>query len=529
MTFLHRDASDLSFFFSFLSVLSSVSDDAVSTRVALVALNARIEQDVTQQEIASSIQAAFHSVDCSPQPSLLAIKQRNNEESTALNVQDSVKSIDSSEVPPPSPKTIVRVSSYLESNSRKYKEPLIESSTKFKDLKKEDLLIDEEPPPRPGSACSVSTKPLKRSSSLLNFAEVPSRNISSKNTKRIRNLQRSLSDLSADDKEDFEAEQERLQREYIKLQRQFILWQQQLMNNHAMLREECIVPQYARTLRQSHSLPEGEDYSDETTPSAPLVSRSLSYEPTKERCSTLPRSTINIPSLEFGSIPLSNGTSTLRSSKTKSYFKPPQVRASTKSRQRLPPEIRKEGDVDITDDAKMLTTILPSFESLKLITENTEEDIHSSISRLKDTSSTTKPAPVAPQENKKLPFVHKSSTFPKLNTRINNGDLMVDKDQKCVNGNTGQSKLPENGSKISEQSLNSPLPPPPPPMPVGGVSKGSSQEKCVKSSGQKNGIGKRDFTPDVDPREQLMLEIRKFGGRTALRKVSVAIILENDT
>lgn len=494
----------------------------MSTRVALVAFNARIEQDVTQQEIASSIQAAFHSVDCSPQPSLLSIKQRNVDDSNVQNLRD--RSLESFESIPPKTTTTVKVPLNLDTVSKSSIRSSPEITRKFGDLEREALLIDEEPLPRPASSGCASTKNLRRSSSLLNFADTSHRNSSSyANSKRVRHLQRSLSDLTTDDKEDFETEQESLHREYIKLQRQFILWQQQLMNNHAMLREECIVPQYARTLRQSHSLPEGEDSFEEVSSSVPLVSRSLSYEPTKDRCSTLPRSAINITSLELGSIPIGNGTSTLRSSKTKSYFKPPQVRISTKSRQRLPPEIKKEGDVDITDDTKMLTTILPSFESLKLITENHDEDsLSNGVSRLKDMNPVTKHTPT---EGRRVPVVHLSSTFPKLNTRLNNGDKTADSNLKYVNGDTGQSKLQTDCSKATEQqSQQQPQPPPPPPVPTFGMSKSSFKES-TKSTGQRNGVERRNVSLDVDPREQLMLEIRKFGGRTALRKVSRFVYL----
>lgn len=510
---------------------SSVSGEAVSTRVALVALNARIEQDVTQQEIASSIQAAFHSVDFAPLPSLLAIKQRNSEDSTTQSERTPDKLHSSPEpAPPPKTTTTVKVPLNLESEDKNQKEPLSEVTKRLSE--REALVIDEEPLPRPVSTKCASSKSLKRSSSLLNFNDVTHRNASLTNSKRVHQLQRSLSDLTTDGKEDFEAEQERLQREYIKLQRQFILWQQQLINNHAMLREECIVPQYARTLRQSHSLPEGEDTFEETKPSVPLVSRSLSYEPTKDRFSTLPRSTINITSLEFGSIPIGNGTSTLRSSKTKSFFKPPQIRASTKNRQRLPPEIKREGDVDITDDTKMLTTILPSFETLKLITENNDEisNTHLGTSRLKDTNlvlAKNNNTPTQSSEVRKVPVVHLSSTFPKLNSRLSNGDKTADRNLKYVNGDTGQSKLHVVCStKMTEQSHN---PPPPPPMPqVDGVSKCSVNENSIKSTGHRNGVSKKEFSPREDPRERLMLEIRKFGGRTALRKVSWFLIYKID-
>lgn len=512
------------FLFSLLIVLSFVSGEAVSTRVALVALNARIEQDVTQQEIASSIQAAFHSVECSPQPSLLSIKQRSVDDSHVQISQD--HSSGPFESIPPKTTTTVKVPLNLDTVNRSSIRSSPEITRKFGDLEREALLIDEEPLPRPASSGCAATKNLRRSSSLLNFADTSHRNSSYANNKRSRHLQRSLSDLTTDEKEDFETEQERLHREYIKLQRQFILWQQQLMNNHAMLREECIVPQYARTLRQSHSLPEGEDSFEEVSPSVPLVSRSLSYEPTKDRCSTLPRSAINITSLELGSIPIGNGTSTLRSSKTKSYFKPPQVRVSTKSRQRLPPEIKKEGDVDITDDTKMLTTILPSFESLKLITENHDEDsLSNGVSRLKDMNPVTKHTPT---EGRKVPVVHLSSTFPKMNTRLNNGDKTADSNLKYVNGDTGQSKPQTDCSKATEQQSqqkSQPPPPPPPPVPTFGMSKSSVKESTNKSTGQRNGVERRTVALDVDPREQLMLEIRKFGGRTALRKVSRFVLM----
>lgn len=507
----------------------------MSTKVALVALNARIEQDATQQEIASSIQAAFHSVDYAPpqQPSLLAIKQRNSNQQTAKDPSSvavqklPVKAWGRSESPVAKTATSNHTSTPVRvlPSSQDRRSPSVSESSR-KNSEKEALVIDDEEYSVPKRQVSPAVN-LKRSSSLLNLTP---KNAPAFRSRTSRQLQRSLSDLTADAKEedDFVAEQERLQREYLKLQRQFLLWQQQLMNNHAMLREECIVPQYvqARTLRQSHSLPEGEDTFD-TSPSSgvpPLVSRSLSYEPTKDRCSTLPRSAINITSLEFGSIPhLTNGTSTLRSSKTKSYFKPPQVRASTKSRQRLPPEIKREGDVDITDDAKMLTTILPSFETLKLITENHDEDSTNS-SRLKADS----PARINKNNNtegsgtRKVPVVHLSSTFSKLsngnntNSKLSNGTADKSdaiRDLKYVNGDSGQSSSRRDCpvAKTTEQSA-----PPPPPMPT--VVNGKNS---IKSVGQRNGVAsKRDFTPSVDPREKLMLEIRKFGGRTALRKVS---------
>lgn len=278
--------------------------------------------------------------------------------------------------------------------------------------------VDTNESPLPQSHPNPS-KSLRRSSSLLNLANLPP----PAKSNRVRHLQRSLSDLSIDDKGEFEAEQQRLQREYAKLQRQFVLWQQQLMSNHAMLSEECLVPQYARTLRQSHSLPEGEDYSDESSAPCPLVSRSLSYEPTKDRSSTLPRSTINIPSLvEFGSTTtINNGSSTLRSSKTKSYFKPPQVRISTKNRQRLPPEIRKDGDLDIYDDSKILSTILPTFDSLKLISEN--EDGDSTISKLRNNQPLTKLESLRNNRNQKdATVLKKNEQATKLENLLNGDD-----------------------------------------------------------------------------------------------------------
>ncbi|KFM72732.1 hypothetical protein X975_04266, partial [Stegodyphus mimosarum] len=529
---------------------TSASDDGEAvTRVALVALNARIEQDVTQQEIASSIQAAFQSLDC-PQrtePSLLAIKQRSTP--TQDRSEEVSASDDINEDPDPSSclsspeikceqldypddssnlqKTTVRLSLNLESKQSEDEElepcqEPIAPPPDFRSIEKEALVIDEDHAPKPPPATHLKT--LKRSSSLLNLKDVAPKSGIHKNSKNIRHIQRSLSDLCADDKEEFEAEQERLQREYIKLQRQFILWQQQLLNNHAMLREECIVPQYARTLRQSHSLPEGEDYSDEPLTSAPLVSRSLSYEPTKEKCSTLPRSTINIPSLEFGPIPINSGSSTLRSSKTKNYFKPPQVRTSTKSRQRLPPEIRKEGDLDISDDTKMLSTILPSFESLKLIAENNDEDFQSNISRLKkplhivksDIKSNVRQQSECKTQSPQLPL--KVCTFPKPHSKEDNGDRnhTMNNDKYLNGGNEDRSHsnvaLGPVNTKESKDNL---LPPPPPPLPVGKISKGSCPDVPRKSTGLRNSSERKELAPQIDPREQLMQEIRKFGGRTA--------------
>ncbi|XP_054722727.1 cordon-bleu protein-like 1 [Uloborus diversus] len=480
---------------------SSFSENEV-TKAALAALNARIEQDVTQQQIASSIQAAFHSVDCAQrnEPSLLAIKQKKRHGELGTFRELSV-----SHNPPV---TKVRLSLNLRPEVVDHNDlTILEPPPKFRSPDKEALVIDEEP--RLPQSQFAST--LKRSSSLLNLSDVKPKVAVSKNSKKVRQLQRSLSDLTSDDKEEFEAEQERLQKEYVKLQRQFILWQQQLLSNHAMLREECIMPQYARTLRQSHSLPEGEDYSTDSSAPVPLVSRSLSYEPTKDRCSTLPRSTINIPSLEFGSIPAHCGSSTLRSSKTKSYFKPPQVRASTKNRQRLPPEIRKEGEIDITDDKQMMTTILPSFESLKLITENSEEDV---LSRLSQTTPTLPKKVENGVAGEKNGFSNSSSI-----NRLHNGESAHhDKDLKYVNGSANL--LSRQSSECTKNNSTNSQPPRPPPLPVGGVLKEAQKEKCSKTPEIPNGVQRKNS--NGGSRDQLMLEIRKFGGRTALRKISLA-------
>ncbi|GIX96362.1 uncharacterized protein CEXT_776301, partial [Caerostris extrusa] len=594
-------------------------DDSV-TRVALVALNARIEQEVTQQEIASSIQAAFHSLD-NPQrigPSLLAIKQRGGRTAkgavTPLDQPSSTpggrcpedklqksSALKEKDVPYPLQKSTAKLSLDLDSKDSKEISCTLEKSSPKPDLSKnvgvnipvkqqkslikldleskvnaevsnplqkllasdldnsaEDetysqyqsstkLILDSKDdigdyletfPPPPSEFCGVDNEALviddkappvcrspvrstpssslRRSSSLLNLTGGSPSCVTSK-VKKARHLQRSLSDLSTEDKQEFEIEQERLHREYIKLQKQFILWQQQLLTNHAMLREECIVPQYARTLRQSHSLPEGEDYSEDSPTSCPLVTRSLSYEPTK--CSTLPRSTINIPSLEFGTLPINNGSSTLRSSKTKNYFKPPQVRISTKNRQRLPPEIRKDGDMDIYDDTKILSTILPSFESLKLISESNDDDVDGGALRLKNNV----PAPLVENvrnnnnnnnNNKKVPppVPTKTSAYQKNVVKPNN-EKNLNGHLICPNGDIGQSK-----QRVSDLAKNTghseaPVPPPPPPQPLGERSKVPIKLNGLKPVGEK-----RLVAPQVDPREQLMQEIRKCGGRTALRK-----------
>ncbi|GFT80537.1 uncharacterized protein NPIL_63681 [Nephila pilipes] len=623
------------------------------TRVALVALNARIEQEVTQQEIASSIQAAFHSLD-NPQkigPSLLAIKQRggrtavvengavtsrehplstpngrcpednlqsgfessddlkdntyplqkssarlnldlqqkNNEKNVYFSPQKSLTRLNL-EIKPKGKisdnsyhlkKSVVKLTSDLgtKDKAKDISRPFHESTaglisnfktensvnvtysqqnsttslisavetkdssddtsysqqksttrlvldlkddlengletflpppSEFSGVDNEALVIDDEDPTPCRSPRSTSSSSLRRSSSLLNLTE-GSPSCATSKVKKARHLQRSLSDLSSEDKQEFEVEQERLQREYIKLQRQFIRWQQQLLSNHAMLREECIVPQYARTLRQSHSLPEGEDYSDESPTSCPLVTRSLSYEPTK--CSTLPRSTINIPPLEFGPVSITNGSSTLRSSKTKSYFKPPQVRISTKNRQRLPPEIRKDGDMDIYDDTKILSTILPSFESLKLISETNDDDVDGGALRLKNNV----PAPLVEnlRNNKKVPppVPTKTSSYQKPVVKQNN-ERNLNGHVVCSNGDIVQSKRTNDPTG----HIESLVPPPPPPMPAVDRSKGSNKLNGLRSVSEKKIVA-----PKVDPREQLMQEIRKCGGRTALRKISLDI------
>ncbi|GBM72813.1 hypothetical protein AVEN_258523-1 [Araneus ventricosus] len=629
-----RDASDHTPCFS-LQTLIGVSSfpffagDSV-TRVALVALNARIEQEVTQQEIASSIQAAFHSLD-NPQrigPSLLAIKQRggrtpngavtpkdrplstpsgrcpkdispqppvhseseNGAKDVSYPLQKSTarlsldleppkdnkkKNVSSSPQNPvlacelkedakrpscdvhntstnvatdlelklsvknsnsPLPQKSLTSNAELKASAEDLSYSLQKSSTRLVlDLKDETENYLETFPPPPSEFCGVdneafvvdeavapvcrsptrssSSSSLRRSSSLLNLAEGSPSCVSIK-SKKARHLQRSLSDLSCDDKQEFEIEQERLQREYIKLQRQFIRWQEQLLSNHAMLREECIVPQYARTLRQSHSLPEGQDYSGDAPASCPLVTRSLSYEPTK--CSTLPRSTINIPSLDFGPVPITNGSSTLRSSKTKNYFKPPQVRVSTKNRQRLPPEIRKDGDLDIYDDSKILSTILPSFESLKLISETNDDDVDGGIMKSKNNA----PAPLVENLRNNIkkvppPVPTKTSTYQKPSLKKNN-ERNLNGHLGCPNGSIGQSmqRVSDPVTKAAGHS-EMPAPPPPPPMPTGERSKGSN-----KINGHKSINEKRIVAPQMDSREQLMQEIRKCGGRTALRKVS---------
>uniref|UniRef100_A0A2L2YCA0 WH2 domain-containing protein n=1 Tax=Parasteatoda tepidariorum TaxID=114398 RepID=A0A2L2YCA0_PARTP len=522
------------------------------TRVALVALNARIEQDVTQQEIASSIQAAFHSVDI-PQrvkPSLLSIKQRINlpKKNQSHVTQDGTCNENSadSNLPQVADKTVsasddslypLQKSSAILSLNVDSKEDdigietVLPPPTEFRSDEKEAFPVYSTSECSTTSTVSDAGSTLKRSSSLLSVAEV-SPKYPTLHSKKNSNIQRSLSNVHADDKEEFSLEQEKLQREYIELQKQFLVWQQQVLKNQAMLSEECMVSQYARTLRQSHSLPEGEDFSDDAPSSIPLVSRSLSYEPTKNICSTLPRSTINIPSLELNSLPITNGTSTLRSSKNKNYFKPPQVRISTKSRQRLPPEIRKDGELDISDDSKMLSTILPSFDTLKFIAEHKDEEVISKTSDYKNSDTNVK---LENNYNNKMreeaktvrrpQNPNKLATFPKPHTKISNGVSVKNGPcsvvAKCVNKNNSQSNGLPASAKVTEHSI-SPLPPPPPPLPSESEKpKEVLSLKTNKSSINQNKAIKKEIQPQIDPREQLMAEIRKMGGRTALRKISL--------
>lgn len=406
------------------------------------------------------------------------------------------------------------------------------------------------------------------------------------------NLKRSLSAHSLEQKSEFLAEQERLQQEYLKLQKQFVLWQKQLLSNHAILQEERIMPASStlpamppRTLRQSQSLPNGVpeshansdsgSFDDESSSSGgtSLVLRSLSYEPT-----TLPRSAINIPILDVNGANSKNGSSSLRSSTTKTHFKPPQIRPSTKCRQRLPPEVRKEDDSGsdllsrIHEELKSSSLILPpkfpsksSNEETPAVTklqaifqngpvkqDNTDKTNGScSVKAL----SSDRSSDVTSSENgsakkfltngaaspEKIPVTISSIFSKKIETtKIEDSSAPLRKRHSSgVLGNTteisrsGINSVDQNSekavaSKTSVVQPTAPLcakacetpatdsspPPPPPPLPTATATKKSvlltklAEKKVVKA-------------PSVDPREELMLEIRNFGGRRALKKTSL--------
>lgn len=412
--------------------------------------------------------------------------------------------------------------------------------------------------------------------------------------KETSNLKRSLSAHSLDQKSEFLAEQERLQQEYLKLQKQFVLWQKQLLSNHAVLQEERIMPASStlpamppRTLRQSQSLPNGVPeshansdtgaFDDENSSSAgtSLVLRSLSYEPT-----TLPRSAINIPILDVHGANPKNGSSSLRSSTTKTHFKPPQIRPSTKSRQRLPPEVRKEDDSGsdllsrIHEELKSSSLILPPKFPSKSSSEETpavaklQAIFQNGPVKQDNTDKANGPGSVSISSSDRSSDVTESASekkglingfaHPSLEKKVVSNSVFSRKIEtakvedhssahlrkrhssglqangnECslskaagINGNQNGEKVVASKtsatqppaplcSKASEPpATDSSPPPPPPPLPTMTSIKKSvpipkpAEKKVVKA-------------PAVDPREELMLEIRNFGGRRALKKTSL--------
>lgn len=206
------------------------------------------------------------------------------------------------------------------------------------------------------------------------------------------------------------------------------------------------------------------------------------------------------------------------------------MRISTKNRQRLPPEIRDSVDLDIYDDKKILSTILPSFDSLKLITENDDgehnknhqtrlENLKNVLNNRKDSTDVS----LQLKANKLESLLNGNDVLLQLKNGndcstknlLNNDEVKkvpppvpnktstMPKQYFGKNGHTdtGQEK-PVNGQTVI------PNPPPAPPVPASG------------NSGLKRVVPTKKLPEQqVDPREQLMQEIRKCGGRTALRKV----------
>lgn len=215
----------------------------------------------------------------------------------------------------------------------------------------------------------------------------------------------------------------------------------------------------------------------------------------------------------------------LRSSSTKTNFKPPEVKQTSASRQRLPPEARTE---EISEDKTLASlpqqngriTRSSSSAFKKFVFGNDHDSQPNSSS--KTVTYLNGPKELVNGETKTIQVngnkAHVVSNGFRPSFTIKSAPKVVG--FKPVDSSSSD-KTNGISVKVAIQPQNNAPPPPPPPQPQVPINK-SAGKTVVSSANLKAAIPRKGSRPPVvqlDPREELMLEIRNFGGRTSLRKV----------
>lgn len=369
-------------------------------------------------------------------------------------------------------------------------------------------------------------------------------------------------------KSEFAKEQERLQQEYRKLQKQFVVWQKQLMSNHTLLEKECLFPKKC-VVQESKS--------KSNNLSQPLIkireSKSLTRSPKSELLNNVTLSTWNSNRFtDYSTLPnkssirqsfsdkkgenidlnlqdLKTKTKTLtsnglRSSSNKTYFKPPAVRSSSSTRQRLPPEVRIEDDnqdkdhtinkIENRKERMSRRDSFQKFENLKTITHKQSSDqvfinnrkngMTNSIN-IKDVKSNLEISKENEKSINKLPVKESVPTFTYFGGPLNKNhqnDLQNRNYEDSWSRKENSQKLQNNTNTKEQNILHSAItvepPPPPPPPPFPSLPSKNNKQTSICHTVER----KQRPVPNhsVDPRDKLMIEVRNFGGRKGLRKIS---------
>ncbi|XP_023240108.1 actin cytoskeleton-regulatory complex protein PAN1-like isoform X2 [Centruroides sculpturatus] len=373
--------------------------------------------------------------------------------------------------------------------------------------------------------------------------------------------------INEESKSEFAKEQERLQQEYRKLQKQFVVWQKQLMSNHTLLEKECLFPkkcviQEDKPTKSNHFKPVVKVRESKSltrnTKSELLNNVTLSTWDSNRLTdySSLPNKSsirqsfsekrnekidINSSDLKIKTKNLSSNG--LRSSSNKTYFKPPAVRSSSSTRQRLPPEVRTEDEeknisINKIENRKERISRRDSFEKFensKMTIQNQPPENISVDNRkngtvkstnVKNIKSTLEISKVSEKSTNKTPIkgsvpmytyfggpLHKNN----YNSQIHNYDDSWSKKEN-------QQKLQTNTNTKEQNVIHClvtvpPPPPPPPPPPQLPLPTDVNKQTSVCQT-----VEKKPRTSvsnhSVDPRDKLMIEVRNFGGRKGLRKIS---------
>ncbi|XP_067122324.1 protein cordon-bleu-like isoform X1 [Centruroides vittatus] len=359
--------------------------------------------------------------------------------------------------------------------------------------------------------------------------------------------------------EDTKIEQRQLEEEYQKLQNQLLVWQQQLVKNQTLLQEKRIVPEM--------SVPD----------LSPLCSQPKVEEKSSvaQRSRTLPRPKPNVnkelveqthsSTVEYYSQPKSQ---ILKNVTIGSWERKPEITVGTVAEVKPKFQNANKSQVNnsVVDKCKKSSVLLEDNEKNKISQISAKFDIKSSNNKtavannMPENLEDAPPAVILAQirkemkanakypagtvinsESKKGTSVSKTYIRPKSqiiyshynsasDDRISDLTKSSSQDPIKVNGNinrpvvvaTIKSKPALNKDVVNGDKNTVSLPvsssvsiPPPPLPPVVPINKNSSK---FQSTSHLLKVSKTE--PLSDPREELMIEIRNFGGRKALRKVS---------